>query len=631
MKLFPYVGPAKPMSMPESSMNFAYEHAASQCPPDQFLRELTENSIESILRTAEKIGKIVWTCTMVDGVPKLTIVDTGVGMTVDEMFKYLNQFYVSSKVQGLNKNFGIGSRISGGLRNRLGMVYKSWSKGDNDGNLVVFNQDKNSHIFGLQMVDNGSYSTKPDKKHPLIASAGHGTEVVLLGNSASENTLIPPDEIAKNKVSRWIAYCLNNRYYDFPEGVEISTIDLKDGNQPSSSKHGSMRTHRIHGMKSYLETNSLVSGTVMLDNNMVTAHWWILKPDKCEAQRKNIEDYRISDSYVQSNGHMAYLFQHELYNMASGKTHAARLGMFGMSLGSKNIVIYLEPHYESTRSNQVRSGLIVGDDGGHEIDFEKLGAEFRTKIPPELKELQKTESLDSVNDNKEKLLQRLENVLNHYSEKLYTQSGTQSGLLFTPMIGGKKKRGRPSKPKPIPVPTEEDTDKPTVDKPIVDEPTNPPNDSTKKGGSRDPGGSGAKFGKVGGTAMAGRSVNFVDLPRMCWKTEEEEPAIKDSIGSYCRHTNVLLLNIDFKDLRNRIKDMQFKYPNVLPTVVEENVKNWYYLVLAEFIIGAWYLEKIEIYNESKFERATTQDCLTAVSAQRSYIDEKLERELKSLN
>lgn len=55
------------------------------CAPLQYLRELTQNSIEAILDTPEKTGEIIWDVDWnqydLTGQFKLAVIDTGIGMT----------------------------------------------------------------------------------------------------------------------------------------------------------------------------------------------------------------------------------------------------------------------------------------------------------------------------------------------------------------------------------------------------------------------------------------------------------------------------------------------------------------------------------------------------------------------
>src|SRR5258705_301705 len=76
---------------------FLLERLGKDCHPLQFLRELTQNSIEAILRTQARAGEVVWDVDWTSyelgdyGAFKLSIIDNGDGMTGEEMVRYINQ------------------------------------------------------------------------------------------------------------------------------------------------------------------------------------------------------------------------------------------------------------------------------------------------------------------------------------------------------------------------------------------------------------------------------------------------------------------------------------------------------------------------------------------------------------
>src|SRR5512142_789355 len=104
------VGGTKTLPLTVQNTGFLLDRLGEDCHPLQFLRELTQNAIEAILRTPGKTGQIDWD---VDWLSfdlgdhpafKLSITDTGCGMTGDEMLQYINQLSSSSTVQSADGN-----------------------------------------------------------------------------------------------------------------------------------------------------------------------------------------------------------------------------------------------------------------------------------------------------------------------------------------------------------------------------------------------------------------------------------------------------------------------------------------------------------------------------------------------
>ena len=81
--------------------------------------------MEAIQRTGAG-GSIIWDYEPVmlelAGVWKLCIIDTGDGMTGDEMVRFINQLSSSMSEQSLRGNYGVGAKIAAATRNPGGGV-----------------------------------------------------------------------------------------------------------------------------------------------------------------------------------------------------------------------------------------------------------------------------------------------------------------------------------------------------------------------------------------------------------------------------------------------------------------------------------------------------------------------------
>src|SRR6188472_954418 len=108
-------GGGKPLPMTVDNIGFLLDRLGQDCSPLQYLRELTQNAIEAIQRTRAP-GHITWdvdwTSYDLGGGPmKVCIVDTGDGMTGDEMIKFINQLSSSGSEQSFTGNYGVGAKI----------------------------------------------------------------------------------------------------------------------------------------------------------------------------------------------------------------------------------------------------------------------------------------------------------------------------------------------------------------------------------------------------------------------------------------------------------------------------------------------------------------------------------------
>ncbi|MGA8937839.1 MAG: hypothetical protein WB439_01620, partial [Acidobacteriaceae bacterium] len=121
------------LPMTVQNMGFLLDRLGADCAPLQFVRELTVNALEAIQAEPSAEGEIFWdydhTRYELEGIYKLCIIDTGVGMTGPEMVQYINRLSSSGRTQSVDGNYGVGAKISAATRNPLGVVYVSWKDG----------------------------------------------------------------------------------------------------------------------------------------------------------------------------------------------------------------------------------------------------------------------------------------------------------------------------------------------------------------------------------------------------------------------------------------------------------------------------------------------------------------------
>src|SRR5262245_53388472 len=146
-------GTTRPMTV--KNMGFLIDRMGDDCAPLQFVRELTQNAIEGILALPDKTGEVRWdvdwTHHTLTGIHKLAIIDTGIGMTGEEMCEYINKLSSSIHLQSRDKNYGIGAKIAALPRNHAGLLYLSWK--DGVGYHVHLWRDPETGEYGLRQFE----------------------------------------------------------------------------------------------------------------------------------------------------------------------------------------------------------------------------------------------------------------------------------------------------------------------------------------------------------------------------------------------------------------------------------------------------------------------------------------------
>jgi len=584
------------LAMTVNNCGFLLDKLGQDCHPLQFLRELTQNSIEAIERAGGQ-GTIIWDMDWntydLDGTYKLSITDDGDGMTGPQMVKLINQLSSSLAQQSFAGNYGIGAKIATVPRNPFGVVYISWK--DGQGSMVHLCRHPASGQYGLKQwrQQDGNYAywlhvedaVRPD----LIKD--HGTRVTLLGHSEKENTMQAP--AASPCPSRWVSRYLNTRYYAFPPGI---TVKAREGweNPRSDKDRNYLRT--LTGQKAYLTQHAAQSGTVKLTG--AAAHWWILRE----------EDATMNNSgFIESAGHIAALYQNELYEVATGRSGMSHLQQFGVTFGYRSVVIYVEPESSGERpvmTNTARTALLVNNEP---LPWADWAAEFRDAMPAELRAFVEEKAAKSAESDHAKCIRdRLRNILDLFKISRY-QLATQGpfSLDTDRLVPGAawRKGGRPR---------------------------------ASAGESSDQevqvaGNVYAVFEKKNGTP--GDKAKPDPFPKVRWVTikdkTREEGAIEDRAAQYLAGENLLLINADFRAFRDMqaFLHKEFKDKLVTAALVEEIVRQWFEQALVETVLGVQALHNSKQWSPGDIEAALSEEALTTSVMQRYHVYHAAKRQL----
>jgi hypothetical protein len=163
-------------------------------------------------------------------VRKLSVTDTGTGMTADQLLRYINQLASSSREQSADGNFGVGAKVAAGSRNPHGLEYRSWHRGH--GALVCFKRHPDGR-WGLEPqrwpdghTDYWRGLSEADKPW-FLRGQEHGTQVVLLGEHERHDTTQAPASVTDAR-RHWISRYLNARLLRLPAEIEILVREQRD-------------------------------------------------------------------------------------------------------------------------------------------------------------------------------------------------------------------------------------------------------------------------------------------------------------------------------------------------------------------------------------------------------------------
>ena len=261
--------------------SFLVEKLGAECTDLQGLRELSVNGLEAIAALGPGAGgRIVWDLDWerfdASGgrVRKLSVIDTGIGMTAEQMRYYINQLAASGREQSRTGNFGVGAKVAAGSRNPHGLEYRSWQQGA--GALVRFKRHDDGR-WGLEpqaWPDGHLDFWRPlseTEKPWLLRGLAHGTQVVLLGERERHDTTQAPTSVVESR-QQWVTRYLTSRFLQLPEQVEVLVRE-----QPSRDWREPGPLRRINGQRRHLEQRADAAGVLELSDAAV--HWWVLDAD----------------------------------------------------------------------------------------------------------------------------------------------------------------------------------------------------------------------------------------------------------------------------------------------------------------------------------------------------------------
>jgi hypothetical protein len=530
-----------------ANASFFVEKLGAECGDLQALRELTMNGIQAIAALGRNAGgRVIWDLDWkrLEGtggrVRKLSMIDTGIGMTPDALRFYINHLAASSHTQSRRQNFGVGAKIAAGSRNPHGLEYRSWH--DGHGALVCFMRHPDGR-WGLQpqaWSDGRTDFWRPLDEHDkpwALLGQRHGTQVVLLGQHERDDTTQAPKSVVEGR-RQWITRYLNSRFLHMPSAIEVL---VREG-QAKTNERNASQLLRVHGQDHHLNQRAVHAGSVELSDAL--AHWWLLDDDRCGRRHEG--------TLWNSTGHTAGLFDGELYDqLPQTRGGYSRLHEFGIRFGYERVVLYLEPRVDEDRleANTARTLLLVD----HEpLPWARWAQEFAALMPPELSELQERTASADGTPRREAIRARLAAHLPLY---------------------------RLSRYRPPRTPT-------TPSRPPRRDPAEPPEHHGAGPAQLAP------RSDHGPSAPASADATEIDLPDVVWLSVDDGTRapgdLEDQAARYDAARHELTINADFRAITDMTSHWTRRYrgtPGARP-VVRAQVREWFEQTLVEVVLCA---------------------------------------------
>jgi hypothetical protein len=310
--------------------DFLIASLIERCPKSMMIRELMMNALEAAQYAPEGRRVVEISAIQFDGADKLTIWNTGAGMDAAELLKICNIASSIGKEKSLTGNFGMGAKVASLPSNRLGMRYRSCKAGQVHEVILC----ERGGIYGrLRRLDpeTGEYHEVFDVTEQAAADGRsldeEWTEVVLLGNEPTQDTVKDPYNGDPEQDTQWLATYLYHRFYKLPHGVKVAL--LKGTNKLDGNRQFEPIPARVPRHFERYETVPLSNG--------IKIHYLY------DAQYNNTgHNKSISGAIASATSTCAVVHKSEMYDVRKGQRWRFDAPIFGIPFGAKHISVHIE-------------------------------------------------------------------------------------------------------------------------------------------------------------------------------------------------------------------------------------------------------------------------------------------------
>ncbi len=405
-----------------SNEDFLVASLIDRCPSTMMLRELVMNAIEASNKSKEKLIKIrvaKWNNT-----EKLSIWNSGPGMSDSELRKACDMSSSVDKIQSLDENFGMGAKVSSLKANKLGMRYRS-NKNGNVSEVVMGQEIDPVTRKGIYMrIDYPDSNTNwPDVlnvtkevKEEGIDISSDWTEVVLFGNSEKQNTVKDPFEGNPSVPKRWIGNMLYQRFFSLPEGLKITLEDgtnQRGGNRNFEPFHSKLvrlsKEFKEHVSHESVETEEGLKINYYFDGADTGGH-----------------SYSYRGNVASDIAFCGIVYKDEIYDHRGSNSWYVTSAKLGIPFGQRYISVTVElPDSTPVIPDGYRETIKWNDYAKQDVKIEEYASIVRDNIPEWLQK--KIDEFSPKKSTSEDIEEKLKELLKNLNVITKTLTSSQEG------------------------------------------------------------------------------------------------------------------------------------------------------------------------------------------------------------
>lgn len=371
-----------------------------RCPKTMMIRELFMNAVESAVQ-AELGSQMIEIRSLSTGnAEKLSIWNTGPGMSSEELHRICDIASSIGKDKGLDGNFGMGAKVASLPSNRIGLRYRS-----NAGGVVseVILGERNG-IYGRLRRENSEgeleevFDVTDVVREDGVDLSIDWTEVVLFGNRPEQNTVRDPYDGDPAQNGQWLADYLYYRFYRLPEGLSVKFL-------PGTHKLDGNRHFRTIPDRAY----PLGRSETVETSSGIKVHYFYDPPLAGNSHNKSVSGAITSDVST-----CALVHKDEMYDLKRSRQWTLDAPLFGVPFGAKHISVHIElPSNSGVRPEAYRQFLRYRDGDQRQVEVREFSDLVREHRPAWLIEVinsfapSDSGGTDEIRDELQKLLNSL--------------------------------------------------------------------------------------------------------------------------------------------------------------------------------------------------------------------------------
>ncbi|MFW8585892.1 hypothetical protein ACOJBM_16650 [Rhizobium beringeri] len=330
---------------------FLINRLIGQAPRHTLVREFFMNARESASLAPEGRRLVRIYPTLIEGVRKLTLWNTGQGMNATELRTATNISASINKQMSLKGNFGIGAKVSGLTVSPAGIRYRSCKGGVVHEVTIGYDEEAETFVrftFEVEGREESVFDVSYSLRHKVDLSSDW-TEVVLMGEDDDHDTIAEPIGRGIRVDRSYVPTQIFRRFAEFKPGVKV-TLDVSLTKGGGKDETGKTRT-----LKTLQEVVPLLPNAEAVTCSETGIKVQYIHDPKHANYSHSLS--ALNNPATSSTSFCALVHKGERYDFRTGKKWSAVAPNYGIPFGSTVLTVEIYIPDEEALPNQYRDAL----------------------------------------------------------------------------------------------------------------------------------------------------------------------------------------------------------------------------------------------------------------------------------